>query len=438
MAELAPQSRSQLEALLALLGAGDLGGLARRAVSRFGPVPLPATLAPKQRPGSIRATKSNRTKPLIWMMGPGLSLDGAPLSQFELATGLAAEGFAIETVVAQDGPLRQRYAESSVGVSVCPELACASSVPAWYENDVQRLVDLLRRQNPDLVIASTIDSFPAIDAARMAGIPSIWNIRESEPWRSRLADRHTAIAARALACFGYPSAMVFVARASQDAWAKFAPSDRSKLIYNAPHPSLLSTATNRGALRARAGAGPDEKLIVSIGTLCERKGQIDLAEAVGLLPADIVSRVKLVFVGRPESAYRARTEAALPAAVRARTQFTGAVPEAMAYVQAADVLVNSSRSEAFPRTLLEAAAARTPIIATAIDGAAERLTDRKSALLYAPGDTAALAAAIVSVLSKPGLAETLQQGAWDTLVSRHSYQAMIGAYSGLVRAALAG
>lgn len=73
-----------------------------------------------------------------------------------------------------------------------PELACSASVPAWYEGDVATLAARLRTGAPDLVIASTIDAFESIDAARIAGISSLWNIRESEPWRERLADRHAA------------------------------------------------------------------------------------------------------------------------------------------------------------------------------------------------------------------------------------------------------
>jgi glycosyltransferase involved in cell wall biosynthesis len=366
------------------------------------------------------------------MIGTTLRLDGAPLSQFELARGLAASGFDVSVFVKEDGPLRERYAASGIPVDLMPELACSASVPAWYEGDVATLAARLRTGAPDLVIASTIDAFESIDAARIAGISSLWNIRESEPWRERLADRHAAIAARALAGFSYPAAVIFVAGSAMKPWQDFAPADRRHLIYNA---SALRTdthdAASRLATRTQLGIAPGEQMAISVGTLCERKSQVDFARAIAVAPGSI----RPVFVGNAEPGYREKVETALGPALP-RAIFTGSVPDAAGMIAAADALVCSSRSEAFPRTLLEAASLGTPIIATALDGTMERLADGESALLYPPGDVDALARLLERLAGDPTPWSKFAETARARVTQAWTHQDMIAAYAGLVRNAL--
>jgi glycosyltransferase involved in cell wall biosynthesis len=367
------------------------------------------------------------------MTGTTLRLDGAPLSQFELARGLAASGFDVSVFVKEDGPLRPRYAASGIPVDLMPELNCSASVPAWYEADVAALATRLRTGAPDLIIASTVDAFEAVDAACIAGISSLWNVRESEPWRERLADRHTAIAARALAAFSYPAAVIFVAGAAMKAWQDIVPADKRQLIYNASalHAGAHDAASRHGA-RTQLGIAPGEQMAVSVGTLCERKSQVDFARAIATAPGSI----RPVFVGNAEPGYREKVEVALGPALP-RAVFTGSVPDAAALIAAADVLVCSSRSEAFPRTLLEAAALRTPIIATALNGTQERLTDGESALLYPPGDVSALAHLLERLATDRSIWSKLAETAHARLTQAWTHQDMIAAYADLVRKTLA-
>jgi glycosyltransferase involved in cell wall biosynthesis len=367
------------------------------------------------------------------MVGTTLRLDGAPLSQFELARGLAASGFDVSVFVKEDGPLRDRYRASGILVDLMPELTCSASVPAWYEADVSRLARRLRANPPDMIIASTVDAFEAIDAARIAGIPSLWNIREDEVWRARLADRHTAIAARALAAFSYPAAVIFVAAASMKSWQDFVPADRRHLIFNAStlRADMYDTAS-RQAVRTRLGIAPSEQMAVSVGTLCERKSQVDFARAV----ASASARIRPVFVGKAEPGYREKTEAALGDALP-RAIFTGALPDAGEIIAAADMLVCSSHFEAFPRTLLEAAALGTPIIATSLDGTKERLRDGESALLYPPGDPASLSRLLEQLATNGALGRKLAETANVRVTQTWTHENMIAAYASEVRKALA-
>jgi len=103
----------------------------------------------------------------------------------------------------------------------------------------------------------------------------------------------------------------------------------------------------------------------------------------------------------------------LAAELGAPVEFAGRVSfEALkAAYAAADVFVSSSAVDNQPNTLLEASAQGLPIVATAVGGVPEMIHDGVDALLAPPDDPTALAAAIMRVLSEPGLAEGLSAAA---------------------------
>lgn len=438
----APVHRSPAKAALTLLAAGDIGALQRKLVQkvRRRPLPLPASLPLTPRPRREPSAARRRKSPLLWMVGPSLALDGAPLSLFELALGLSTTDLSIEVLSPTDGPLHARYTQAGIKLSIRPELTCSPTVPAWYEADVRGLAAMLERERPDAVFVNTIDCFPTVDAASLAGVPAVWNIRESEPWRERLADRHPTIAARALSAMAYCEALVFVADSSRLNWGRFGSPQRAHLIHSAAHPSIVSgvpSAPERNGLRAVLGAGSDDTLVVSIGTLCARKGQVDLARALSLLPGRIGSKLHTVFIGRGDQDYPERVRNSLGASAAAHVSFLGETRDAARYAAAADILVNTSRYEAFPRTFIEAAAARTAIVAANVDGASERLQDGVSALLYAPGDFADLASKL-EALTDSTLRSRLAEGAHAALIRDWTYDQMIGGYGRLLARTLGG
>jgi len=67
----------------------------------------------------------------------------------------------------------------------------------------------------------------------------------------------------------------------------------------------------------------------------------------------------------------------------------------------ADLLVLPSFAEGVPVVLMEAMAARLPVIATRIAGVPELVTDGESGLLVAAGDATGLAGAILQMLADP-------------------------------------
>jgi glycosyltransferase involved in cell wall biosynthesis len=167
----------------------------------------------------------------------------------------------------------------------------------------------------------------------------------------------------------------------------------------------------RKPARRRLGLPGDARVVVYTGHLYEHKGVGTLLDAARLLP-DIRF---LIVGGWPDDVTRVREKHASLANV----DFRGFVPNAEipAHLAAADVcaLPNSaaddSASWTSPLKLFEYMASRRPIVATGIPAVRSVLRDGENAVLVAPDDPPALAAAIRSILAAPHHAAQLAQRA---------------------------
>ena len=74
---------------------------------------------------------------------------------------------------------------------------------------------------------------------------------------------------------------------------------------------------------------------------------------------------------------------------------------------AADIFINTNRVDNMPVGVVEACAMGLPVVATAVGGVPDLLTDGKTGLLVPDSDDAAMARAITRLLSEPGLAAHL-------------------------------
>jgi len=158
----------------------------------------------------------------------------------------------------------------------------------------------------------------------------------------------------------------------------------------------------------------DKIVIVSVGRLHPRKGQMHILEALDRLPADVAAKVEYWIVGR---SVRGGYEAELRR--RARTSqvpvsFFGNIDHddlELIYGRAdifAMTSVNHGRSvEGFGLAYLEASAFGLPVVGHAIGGVPEAVRHGKTGLLVPPGDTPALAAALQELIVDRALRERL-------------------------------
>jgi len=153
--------------------------------------------------------------------------------------------------------------------------------------------------------------------------------------------------------------------------------------------ALFRPGARSDAWRASVGApGADDVVVLLVARLRWEKGLAAFADALRRLDAAGVAHTAVVVGSGPA---RSRLHAALPNAT-----FTGTLTgEALAAAYAsADVFLFPSTTEGWGGTCLEAQASGLPVVATASSGIVEVVDDGVGGLLVAPGDTAALAAAV--------------------------------------------
>lgn len=210
------------------------------------------------------------------------------------------------------------------------------------------------------------------------------------------------------------------------------PNDRACLEPLAPGrlldlPPFLNTApfldagSMRSELAARHGIDPAEPWLLAVGMM--RRGDklasyTVLAQALAQIPAD---PWQLLIAGGGEAAAEVR---ALFAPFGRRVAWLGQLEEsALAQVyKSADLLVWPAIREAFGMALLEAQASGLPVVAGKTDGVPAVVADGGTGLLPPPGDSAAFAGAVQSLLRNPARREAMGQAAKARAVGHHSLE----------------
>jgi glycosyltransferase involved in cell wall biosynthesis len=111
--------------------------------------------------------------------------------------------------------------------------------------------------------------------------------------------------------------------------------------------------------------------------------------------------------------------------LKGKIRFVGTQKDVSRYVGIMDLFVNSSDSEGFSNSVLEAMVAGKPIVATDVGGNREMLKSGGHGLLVPPGDFDAMARAIVRVLQSPG--EHIPRGtsAFQKVKEEYSWETII-------------
>lgn len=152
------------------------------------------------------------------------------------------------------------------------------------------------------------------------------------------------------------------------------------------------TAQDRATARRRIGLPdlpPAATVVGTVANLYPTKG-LDMLIRAAKTVTDALPDVRFVVIG--EGPLRPRLEQHISKSkLNDRVFLVGSRPDAASLLAALDVFVLSSRKEGTPYVLLEAAAARLPVVATSVGGIPELLAHEKNGLLVPPDDPVALA-----------------------------------------------
>jgi glycosyltransferase involved in cell wall biosynthesis len=201
--------------------------------------------------------------------------------------------------------------------------------------------------------------------------------------------------------------------------------ERISVIENGIDLRRFQVNTPRAELCREFGLPAEQAIIGTIGRLVPEKGQHLLIEAAERLK-DEFADAHFVIVG--DGDLRGDLEQQVAAAnLTGRFRFLGTsnrVPEILSVM---DVFTLPSISEGLPMVILEAMAAKKPIIATKVGAIPEVLMHGEAGIVIPP-ESEALANAISGLLRNPGEAQKMTASAYQRVLDGYSSEKMVREY----------
>jgi len=172
--------------------------------------------------------------------------------------------------------------------------------------------------------------------------------------------------------------------------------------------------------------GDATKIVGAIGSLKEEKGFRFLIEAAGnVVPNDV--KVKFLIVG--DGPLREELERMVASqGAKGNIVFTGYRSDVYKLLGTFDIFVLPSVKEGLPLVLLEAMAARIPVVATRVGAVPRVLIDGVNGLLVSPGESGALRKAIETLLTNPSFSASIAARGYETVREHFSSESMFSKY----------
>lgn len=239
---------------------------------------------------------------------------------------------------------------------------------------------------------------PALIAARLAGLPCVWHVRDYPRRYLPLQRMAMRLASRVIV----PSE--FLHEALRDAMG--GEPNRSQVIYNGVQcPDLGNGAGPQ--IRRELRAGTDALLVTMIAQLVPWKRHDLFVEAASLL-AESGENLCFMIVGsdpwKVHAGYEQRLHKLVTdAGLGDHVTFAGQRNDVGAILAASDVVVLPSDNEPFGRVVVEAWWAGKPVVVSDGGGPAELVEDGRTGLVFPHGDASALACAIRRLAANPDI-----------------------------------
>lgn len=256
-----------------------------------------------------------------------------------------------------------------------------------------QLIGLIQREKIDLIYANNSSGRArmAFWASRLTCRPIIWHIRESLK-----SSRYARI-------IRFADGVIANSNDTAERLRKFA---------GIPNPIVISNGIDiqdfnldrqlaRNKLGIALGLEPDWTRVINVGRICTRKNQADVISVAREIVAHS-PKTYFIIVGVAEQNYlndlKDRVE---QLGLRRNVFFCDYTHDIGYYLYGSDLMLHTSSRESQGRVLLEAMAARLPVVAYRVGGVGESIVDQETGFLLPFGDVNGLAQAIFSLIDDP-------------------------------------
>jgi glycosyltransferase involved in cell wall biosynthesis len=371
------------------------------------PNPIPQVIGVT---GERNASAHGVSSALVLFISHNLELEGASLYMFRLAKELTNMGrFSVSVASLKRGPLLTAYTQIGCEVHICQHTAC--------------FLQLMHAHT--ISILNTVIIAPLLKAVQNKDVMTIvWIIHESE--RAEYTNSVPELASRKL--FTIPSYVVFVSCETARAYADM-DADNFVVIHGWVQAekqarcgacsagcklhfmiwfsiACRSVGKLREDARRKIGASANTIVVTVVGTICERKAQLQMVLAFNTLLCShkLQTHVLIVLIGDDSPPTLQSRSIHTFINTHNLTNNVRIIPKHMtavrALMHAADIHWSNSRSESFPLNILEAMSLRVPVVSTQVHGMSELACgDGSCATVYQGEDWNALVRTMQLILN---------------------------------------
>lgn len=285
-----------------------------------------------------------------------------------------------------------------------PTAAFKNTRPIDFSTCINWLIKT-RRIKPDITHGFYAETFAANLYGRMQGIPVVQEIHYADLHPYTIKDILTY--PKKASGMLWAAHLRFAKTAAKAADTVVTPSnymkEKLKEVFGLPGEkiSVVPVGVNKDVFSIKRNASDGKTInLLFVGRLVKEKGLDVLLNALNEVTANKDAYITVVGDGPLKKQY---TELADSLGVSDRVSFRGFLTREgiLSCLAEADVLVVPSLIENFPRITLEGMGAGIPVVASAVGGIPEQITDGVDGVLVPPGDRRELADAILKLSSEP-------------------------------------
>ncbi len=342
------------------------------------------------------------------------AVGGASIHVRDLARAMLERGHEVLAIAGGSGPVTDLLAGASVPFRSMEHLRRAIH-PARDVRAIGELTAVLKDWRPDLVSTHTAKAgWIGRAACARLGLPAIytphgWSIDGRVSARTgpvfALAERLASRWAKAIVCVCEHERRLALTHAVAGA-------EKLRVVHN-------GVGDVGAALLARPGLEPAR--ICSVARFAHPKDHATLLASLAALRSQ-PWELDLIGDGPLEAEMRRLADRV---GLVERVRFLGYQPDPERALSQAQLSVLSTRSEGFPRCVLEAMRAGLPVVASDTGGVREAITHGANGLLVPPGDCEALSAAIGRLLAEAPRREQMGAAARAAYASRFRLETMV-------------
>jgi glycosyltransferase involved in cell wall biosynthesis len=360
--------------------------------------------------------KARVAAPRVAHVLPASDVGGTEIATLHVARAAREAGYENVAFVPPDARrVRELFGDEGIESVMFDPVGPSYRSPSAFVANTRRLAREYRRLGIRLVHCADMPSaFYTGYAARLAHLPLLCHVRNRYAEMS-LRDRSFLLPVQKFA---------FV---SADTWRHFAyrvSRRRGVVLYDGIDvPDAALPDGDGAALRAELAIPEGVPIVGMVARVAYQKDYATLVKAAARVIATH-GDVRFVVIGdcSSEANYRAYHLEVLRQAeasgVRSQFIFTDFRKDVPRFLDLMDIFVLSTHWEGFPLVLLEAMAHARPVVATAVDGIPELVTDQETGRLFPHEDADVLAQCLLDLLRSPAKARAMGRAGRDH-VARH-------------------